>query len=368
MGFLKDMIDIDGLTDQVRHNCAIADSHHAGLYSICGLAMRLRDLYKWEKGLDPWVEEDPPKLLEWIGDKEERWETLQEEKFRDIRLMGRRFDPFDTEGINALLESHGLFYGAGYVYSLKPTFILARVEEKREIEGYPLYILDRELARDLLTLPALSQENRILIRKESGKHFFWNQVFFIKKSGREALEFALKNYGIRSQDLKALHGSLSRIFSDEIGTLIHHELGELKDTVFDRDLWRDMIATFPFTPIEIFVRTLKDFLSDTNEYGTLNYIIREKRVASLAFYVAFLDGLRRELFPEIIKAFSIFKEDRNWQVIEHASLNGHEKAKWYAEEITLIYKTGREKADITWAGDEIKKRLLVPLGIVIKEV
>ncbi|MFH1480849.1 MAG: Sfum_1244 family protein [Pseudomonadota bacterium] len=362
------MIDIEALTGQVLHNCAIADSKHAGLYSICGLAMRLRDLYKWEKGLDPWVEEDPPKLLEWIGDKEEKWDSLQDKEFREMMMMGRAFDPFDTEGINTVLEPRGLFYGAGYVYSLKPTFILAHLEEKRRIEGYPLYILGHELARDLLTLPALSQENRIFIRKESGKHFFWNQIFFVKKSGREALEFALEKYGIRTQDLKALHENLARIFSEEIDTLIHHELGELKDTVFERDLWRNMISAFPFTPIELFVRAVKDLLADTNEYGTLHYITRERKKASLAFYVAFMDGVRKELFPEITEAFSIFKENHDWQVIEHASFNGYEKAKRYAQEITLIYKAGREKADMTWAGDEIKRRLLVPLGIVLKEV
>ena len=48
-------MDIKALREQVLHNCTISDSHHAGLYSICGLALRLRDLYKWEKGLDPWV-------------------------------------------------------------------------------------------------------------------------------------------------------------------------------------------------------------------------------------------------------------------------------------------------------------------------
>ena len=39
------------MTEQVLRNCHISYARHAGLYSICGLALRLRDLYKWEMGL-----------------------------------------------------------------------------------------------------------------------------------------------------------------------------------------------------------------------------------------------------------------------------------------------------------------------------
>ena len=60
------MFDIDGIIEQVRRNCTICDSRHAGLFSVCGLAMRLRDLYKWEMGLEPWVERDSAEVLKWI--------------------------------------------------------------------------------------------------------------------------------------------------------------------------------------------------------------------------------------------------------------------------------------------------------------
>ena len=61
------MIDIEDIIRQVLHNCNLSDSRHAGLYSICGLAMRLRDLYKWENGLAPWIEKDSTEILKWIG-------------------------------------------------------------------------------------------------------------------------------------------------------------------------------------------------------------------------------------------------------------------------------------------------------------
>ena len=72
-------------------------------------------------------------------------------------------------------------------------------------------------------------------------------------------------------------------------TYIYHEVGEMRDTVFSGDLWREVIAEFPRTPVELLARSVKDLLADTNEYGTLNHIIRERKPAALGFYVAFLD-------------------------------------------------------------------------------
>jgi hypothetical protein len=43
------MFGLDSIVRQVKRNCRISDFHHAGLYSVCGLALCLRDLYTWER-------------------------------------------------------------------------------------------------------------------------------------------------------------------------------------------------------------------------------------------------------------------------------------------------------------------------------
>jgi hypothetical protein len=359
---LGDIFDRKSIIDQVLENCAISDSRHAGLYSVCGLALRLRDLYKWEMGLDPWVEKDSSEILEWIGEKEEMWEDLAEEEFRDLIILNQPYDPFETKAINAVLEPHGLFYGAGYVHSLKPTFFLALLEEHREVHGHPVYILGRELARDLFTAPALSQDDCILVRRDSAKLFLWDQIFHVKKSGRGALNFALEALGLSLQDTKGLHQNLEKIFSAEIETYIYHERGEMEDTVFHRDIWREIIGTFPHTPIEHLVRAVKDFLADTKENGTLRFIISECNITSLGLYVAFIDGLRKELFPELIEAFQRFTKTREWEIIEEAVSAGNDNAQYYAETIIKIYRTGKEKKDMTWTKDEIEKIFQPHLG------
>lgn len=358
------MLDLEALSRQVLDNCAISDARFAGHYSVCGLALRLRDLYKWEKGLEPWVEENPPVLLEWIGGKQEEWEGLVERDFAALTVSGTAYDPFDVTGINGVLQGEGLFYGAGYVHSLKPSFFLARLEEVREVEGYPVYILGRELARDLVTVPALSQEERVLLRKEATKLFLWNQIFFIRKSGRDALAVAMKACGLDKDAMKDAGATVTALAAAEVESCIHHELGEIRDRTFDRQVWRDLIAAFPHTPLELLARTVKDMLADTNEFGRLQYIAREKKTASLALYVAFLDGLRQELFPDLKEAFRDFIQTGNWRVIEDARLRGHGTAQYHAAVMTRLYRQGAERHDMEWAQKQMEEQLLVPLGIL----
>jgi hypothetical protein len=354
---------IEGLADQVLRNCAISDARHVGLFSVCGLALRLRDLYKWENHLEPWVEEESSKLLNWIGQKEDGWDRLLDRDFDPLDLDGRLYDPFDVREVNETLEPMGLIYGAGYVQSLKPTFFLATVDEKREMRGNPVYILGRELARDILTLPALSQDQCIFVRKESAKYFLWDQIFFVKKSGRRALDFALGRYGVENGNPEALRQNLGRIADAEVDVYIHHELGEVLERSFDRDLWRNIIATFPHSPIEFLARVLKDLLADTNPHGKLRFITEERRAASLAFHVAFLDDMRRLLFPALAHAFDGFMDTGDWSLIESAILKGHDDLRAHADRLTALYAAAREKGDLDWGRSEITAQLLHPLGL-----
>jgi len=147
-------------------------------------------------------------------------------------------------------------------------------------------------------------------------------------------------------------------------TYIYHELGELKDTDFDREAWRDIIATFPHSVIEFFVRAVKDLLADTNDHGKLRYIIRERKAGSLGLHAAFLDGLRKELFPELLEAFMEFKNTGDWASVEQARTKGYQTARTHAEAVCEIYRKGKKKNDMTWAEKEIQQNVLEPLGFL----
>jgi hypothetical protein len=115
--------------------------------------------------------------------------------------------------------------------------------------------------------------------------------------------------------------------------------------------------------MELLTRTVKDLLADTGEHGTLHYIIRKRKTASLAFYVAFLEGLTKELFPEIIDAFREFTRTRHWDPVIKATAEGFNTARYHAEAISDIFQKGMQKNDNQWIENEIAMRLLRPLGV-----
>src|SRR5210317_802782 len=142
------MADISFLKT-VKHNCDISDARDNGIYSICTLVLKLRNLYKWENGLEPWQEPDSPVLLDWIAAKEEYWESIHDEPFLHIPVNCEKVDPFLLPTINEYLASENHVYGAGYGRSMKAVFFIAEVLENRVVEGTPVLILGEEKAREL---------------------------------------------------------------------------------------------------------------------------------------------------------------------------------------------------------------------------
>lgn len=359
------MVSIEHIARQVRENCDISDAKYSGMYSVCGLALRLRDLYKWEKGIEPWGVIPSAKILEWIDKKEHKWEEIKDREFQKLKIDGEEYDPFDTQAVNRLLKPEGFLYGAGYAHAMKPSFFLARVEHSLEISACNVYILGKELARDLFTTPTLLQENDIFARGESMKYFLWDKIQEVSQSGKKALKCTLEFYGINEEEIRAdarnIKDKLNELADVELETYIHHEIGEAHDDVFEREEWREIVGSFPHSSVEVFARGVKDVLSDTNESGRLRHIIDKEKIGSLGLYVSFLRGFSRSIFPEIISSFWEFKKTCNWGIIEEARKIGYKNARDYAQKLVEVYRTGKAKGR-EWTKEEIHRTLLAPLG------
>ena len=349
------MLDLDHLIRQIRRNCDISDAHHGGIFSICGLALRLRDLYKWEQGMAPWEEGDSKALLEWIGNREAHWEALIGLDYDQLALSGRQVDPFDSEAVNSMLAPHRLHYGAGYARGLKPTFFLAVIEDRQEIDGHHVYGLARELARDLLTLPALSQGNTILLRRESAYRFLWDQLSFIAPSGRRALNVALNACGLADHRPAALRNRLAELLRVQEAIHLHHELGEIQEKYFGRDLFREIIAAFPLTRVEMLVRHVKDLLADTNSFGTLCHVCRTRSTAGLGLYLAFADRLTKALFPQLELGFEEFLRTKDWATLEQTVEAGYAAATGHADTLLAAYGEGKDRNDLAQVERSVQK-------------
>ncbi len=340
------------IATQVLTNCDISDAAHAGLFSICGLALRLRDLFKWEKKLDPWEERESSEVLEWIGEKEQIWESIANEEFNPIYIGDESFDPFDIRGINESLEPRGLYYGAGYAGNVKPTFFLGEINKTETVEDCTVITIGEEYARDLLTLPALCEDDRIILREHSAALYLWDEILYIKPSGKKALEFALNDCGITDHRPESLIRHMSAILKVQKDIYIFHELGEIRDTGFNRDIWREMVAGYPDSPVELYARAVKDLLADTSPAGTLRHIITARNTAALGFYAAFIENMNKSLFPEFIDAFSGFMETSEWSAVEIVVEKKYADTVQLAQTMSDIHIQGKKGSD---AGKTVKK-------------
>lgn len=347
-------MDVDRLKRRILYNCDVADARRAGLYSVCGLVMRLRDLYKWERRLPPWQEDESAKVLAWIGDKETRWEALMQADYRALPVNGRHVDAFDAATVNQSINSRGLFYGAGYAHSLKPTFFLARIDDCLTVDQKAVWILGREHARDLLTLPAFSQDGQVVLRSEAGRMFLWDQIVYLGNSGRSAFNFAMQACGLPDGRLETIRRRFEDVWKVQKSIYIQHEIGELEETLFDRRIWRRMLADYPHTAVELFVRTLKDLLADTGEKGVLAHLIRHQNAAGLGLYVAFGNGMTRMLTKALVSAFDAFTADAEWDRIAQASEAVKAGVKHHTGRVIEIYRQARAHQDLQRAQDRIE--------------
>ncbi len=352
------MIYIGSLTSQVKRNCNISDARYWGDYSLCGLLLRLRELYRVERGIRQWEKIPQEDIGRWISDREELWREIRDADFQDISINGNVYAPFETEEINAELEKEGLVYGAGLGLHLKPSFFLAGLSAKEAVDGFEVYIAGSELARDLSDAPAMLQGKVIFARTDITKLLLWGRFGDMKarKLGG-ALSFAFSRYGISPEDepTEEMDRVMSGIASSEVDTYIYHEVGEAYEGKKIGREWKDLLFCLASSRAEPFARAVKDILSDTSGNGMLNYIITKQKEGSLGFYIVFLSGLRKLLFPEILDAFKLFLDTGDWSAVENARKAGYIKASGYMERLLYLY---RNKTDRSSLLKSIDKELL----------
>ncbi|MBU4261787.1 MAG: hypothetical protein KKC76_07910 [Proteobacteria bacterium] len=353
------------LTQIVQHNCHISDARDNGIYSICTLVLKLRNLYKWEHGIEPWEEPESADLLDWIEARENFWQTLGQEPFQNLPVDSLAVDPWETAEANSHLAGSNLVYGSGYGRSMKAIFFLAEKIREESAEGCPVMILGKEKARELSSPFAMLQDSIICIRREPLRFFFWDHIQDIRASCRSPMHHALDHYGLLTHgklNQQACRDRLDTIVDAEIPIFIYHEVGERMQSTLDSDTLKKIIGRFPDSAIEFVGRTIKDILADTHSQGMINFIIKEKREASLGFYVGFLDGLRKVLFPEILEAFQQFTLDGDWQQIDLARSLCRDRNRCFAEkikEIALLI----DQEPLELVKQRFNREIMEPLGL-----
>lgn len=327
-------MDLDRLIEQIKYNCNVSDARFWGYYSICGLLLRMRGLYRHERGLMPWEKIPSDDISSWIGERERLWRDLEDKDFQPIDINGKGLGPFEIEAINRVLNERGLVYGGGYSTFGKPAFFLARLKEKRQLYDYTVYYAEKELCRDLSTSIAMLQGICIFMRKEPLELILYEKVEEMRsRRFKGLLDRAFSLYGIGKDfpEKLTLYEKIKVISEDISDIFIYHEIGEAIEDRYGIQ-WQDVSDRW----LELHLRGIKDLLADTSNYGPLELIIKRKDERLLLFYLLFLDGIRKAFFPEIMNAFQSFLDSGEWNLIRKARDKGYEKAKSIMEEIARL--------------------------------
>lgn len=344
------MIDIEKLARQVKRNCNISDAQYWGYYSLCGLLLRLRELYRTEMGIRQWENVQQKDIGDWITERESLWKELEDKDLGTISINGTVYSPFEVRQINAELEREGLIYGAGLGIHMKPSFFLADMVSK-DINGVvTVYTAGTEYARDLSGHPAMLQDKIIFARVEPTKQLIWEKFEEMRCRGlKGALAFSFSKYSITKEEEPSedIDRRISLIARSEIETYIHHELGEAFEGEKTGDDWKNLLTQIQNTKAEIFARSVKDILSDTTENGMLNFIINSKKEGSLGFYIVFLGGARKIIFPEILDAFQLFVDSGDWEFIDNARKAGYRKAEAYTDRLLAAYRNREDDVSLS---------------------
>lgn len=364
---IQNLLPDDTLLSDIQFNCDVSDARDHGIYSMCSMVLKLRGLYKWENGIEPWQEPEPAELLDWIEAKENYWEQLAASPFRDIRLQGNRCAAHDVAAINAAQADSRLFYGAGHGRSMKSIFFLSELLERSEVAGSPVLLLGREHAREMAAPFAMVQDDQVIIRTDPLRFFLYDHIQELRSSCRSSYRFFLKHYGLLNEhglDQGRLPPLLGQVVEGELDFFIYHEIGEILETALGRDTLKSLVGRFPGSVIEFVCRAVRDILADTHPQGLLNHVISREKESSLALYLCFLDGLRAELFSEMTPAWNSFLEQHDWPAIQRASDTCRARTLRLAEKIATIAEHGDGCSD-----EEIQQQfnetILIPLGLDI---
>jgi len=332
---------LDPLIKAVRRNCDIADARHAGDYTLCVYLAKMREYYRWEKGL-PFTEKLPHEPVgNWIRERERLWEEIADEAFVPLPLgEDHSVDPFAADAVNQTLVQDGLVYSAGIGQKGAAHFFLAELERHEEHEGFRIYVSGREHARDLTSPPAMAQGSAIFIRRESLQRMIWEKIEEWRWNRVDnPIGRAIRYYDFeRDQD-----GALEEMTDAQLETLLLHEMGEVLAGRRLGPEWEQMLSALPRSKAEIMVRAVRDHLADA--LSTLPALVEREQPAALHFYFATLTNMRKCLFPSLVRAYEDWLENGRLEPLARLIPKSLEHWQSLADRMLELYRRhGRDSA------------------------
>ena len=333
------MLDLKTLTATVQKNCHISDAQYAGQYTLCIYLLKMREYYRWEMTI-PQSHALPKEAIgSWLSERESYWDELSSQSFSPLTIGEHEFEPFDCEAINALLNPLGYVYSGGIGVFQKPYFFLGKLEQKSVHNDITLLVSAKEYARDLVAPPAMLLGDTVFIRTECLRRMIWERIeeWRLKKQPDTAMARALACYSsLLPTDDHGLEALLDQMTDNERDAVLLHEIGEAQAQPLLGADWEKLLAALPPRAIAgLIVRAVRDHLADS--LSTLPALIESQNHASLHFYFANLNGLRRELYPEALQAYQSWVDSGNLATLEQLCQQAQQRWLALAQHILELY-------------------------------
>ncbi len=337
-------MDITDIVRQIKYNCDVSDAKYWGYFSLCGLLLRLRELYKSEHNLSPWSKVNPQDIGEWIKVKESLWADLESNALKDLHIDGVAFKPFDASEINSCLMKDNLIYGAGLGLYKKPIFFLGELYSYNIIDDYQVYFIKTEYVRDLFNSSGMLQGKEIFIRLQHLRSILWEMFLELRCRENSLFEDVFSSVSISPQDetdmeFEAKIETLTMRYSEII---LYHELAEAYES---SDEWTNIILHIEDRKAEYFLRGLKDMLANTSEYGPLQKIIDAEDKGALCFYISLIEMFHKAVYPELKSAFNSFMIEGDWKTLADARQKVYSKSSTLKEKIHEAYHQSNNEDD-----------------------
>ena len=321
----------------VQRNCHISDAKYAGNYTLCIYLLKMREYYRWEKTFAYKQTLSTDNIGQWLTQREDLWDEIEDEDYALIELDDQHYDPFDSASINEKLLEQGLVYSGGIGQKGKPHFFLAELERRENHHDYQILVSGAEHARDLTSPPAMSQGNTIFIRRESFKRMIWEQIEAWRWNKPEnAMALAMRCYDFDNE----MEASLEAMTNNELESAVLHEIGEIKAGKQLPD-WGDMMQDISFTQAELMARAVRDHLADA--LSTLPVLIEQNNQASIHFYFGNLTNMRKHIFPSLQDAYLQWQKSNNIAQLKKAVKNSANHWQNIASQMLSLHNQHKEK-------------------------
>lgn len=334
------------LIETVQHNCHIADARYAGDYTLCVYLLKMREMYRWEQGIDFKTLLTTEDVGDWLTAREGLWDDIEEQDYKTLLINGNEYAPYDNDLINTLLLENKLVYNAGLGIRCRPHFFIAELEQRIEENDYTILISGKELARDMAAPAAMAQENTIFIRRESLRRVIWEILDDARVQGLDnPLTRAMHFYDFENDPEKAL----KKMTDAEIDYVIQHEMGEVKAGKILGDGWNEMTVKLARTQAEIMLRAIRDHLADS--ITTLPALLtaskeKKKSEASLHFYFGNMTAMRKHLAPSLMEAYQGWHKTGDLTALEDVSNRSQAHWKTLATAVMTLYSNADNAEEI----------------------